>query len=379
MTDSSAPRIAIFLATSGHSGVDRAAKHLAPALARRGYRVDVVKIRRHGPYIEDKHPNLKLIEFRARHVFTAIPELIRYFLRRRPQVMLSDKDKVNRAALFARWITRSSTRLVVSFGTAVSIELDHRDWLDRTIQKFSMGRLYRFADQVIVTCEGVADDMSQYTGLPRHRIKAVASPVIHADVMNRAHPKPEHPWFSDPEVPVIVSCGELSIRKDQATLLRALARVNESRPVRLVLLGKGKQLEKLQTLSRELGIESQVQFLGYQDNPLSFMAHATLFAFSSRWEGLGFVIIEAMAVGTPVVSTDCPFGPRELLQDGSIGALVPVGDDEALAGAIAQALTTPTDPARLRAGAAPYEIEAATDAYLEAFALPRHWGSESSA
>jgi glycosyltransferase involved in cell wall biosynthesis len=139
-----------------------------------------------------------------------------------------------------------------------------------------------------------------------------------------------------------------------------------------MILGQGRARERLLALAAELGVAGDVDLPGFVPEPYAYMAHADLFAFTSRWEGLGFVIIEALAVGTPVAATDCPSGPREILQDGQIGPLVPVGDDAALAQAIMQTLDAPPPRGKLQAAARPYEIEASTDAYLEAMRLPRH-------
>jgi glycosyltransferase involved in cell wall biosynthesis len=374
----SAPRIACFFSTSGHSGVDRAAKHLIPALARRGYRVDLLKVRRHGPHLDAIPDGVTVVDLGSRHTYACVPALVRYLRRERPAVMLSDKDRVNRTALLAGLIARRlagvPTRLVFSSGTTISIDLATRGALERWVQRTSMGRLYPFADQVIVTSAGVADDMARYTGLARERIRVVPSPVVPASLFTEALARPDHPWLGRSDVPLILGAGELCGRKDFETLLRAFARVRAQCPCRLMILGQGRARERLLALASELGVAEDVALPGFVAEPYTFMAHADLFAFTSRWEGLGFVIIEALAVGTPVVSTDCPSGPREILQDGRIGPLVPVGDAVALAAAMLQTLDAPPPEALLRDAARPYEIEASTDAYLDAMRLPRWAG-----
>jgi glycosyltransferase involved in cell wall biosynthesis len=374
----SAPRIACFFSTSGHSGVDRAAKHLIPALARRGYRVDLLKVRRHGPHLDAIPDGVTVVDLGSRHTYACVPALVRYLRRERPAVMLSDKDRVNRTALLAGWIARRladvPTRLVFSSGTTISIDLATRGALERWVQRNSMGRLYPFADQVIVTSAGVADDMARYTGLARERIRVVPSPVVPASLFTEALARPDHPWLGRSDVPLILGAGELCGRKDFETLLRAFARVRAQCPCRLMILGQGRAHERLLALASELDVAEDVALPGFVPEPYTFMAHADLFAFTSRWEGLGFVIIEALAVGTPVVATDCPSGPREILQDGRIGHLVPVGDDAALAAAMLQTLDAPPPQALLRDAARPYEIEASTDAYLDAMRLPRWAG-----
>ncbi|SFM59430.1 Glycosyltransferase involved in cell wall bisynthesis [Ectothiorhodospira mobilis] len=370
------PRIACFFSTSGHSGVDRAAKQLIPALARRGYRVDLLKVRHHGPHLEAPHNRVTVVDLGSRHTYACLPALIRYLRRERPAVMLSDKDRVNRTALLASWIARwlfgVHTRLIFSSGTTISIDLATRSIIERWIQRNSMRHLYPFADQVIVTSAGVADDMAHYCGLAREKIRVVPSPVVTTSLFNKPLPCPDHPWLARSETPLILSAGELSKRKDFETLLRAFARVRAQRPCRLMILGQGKTRTDLLKLAAELGVSQDLELPGFVSEPYAFMAHADLFAFSSRWEGLGFVIIEALAVGTPVVATDCPSGPREILQNGRIGPLVPVGDDIAMAAAIMKTLDAPPPKELLREAARPYEVEVSTDAYLDAMQLPHN-------
>ncbi|BBL76228.1 glycosyltransferase [Methylomagnum ishizawai] len=366
------PKIAIFVATSGHSGVDRAMKHLIPALARRGYRVDLLKVQGHGPELGPVPEGVRVVDLGSRHTYGSLGAVVRYLRAERPAALLSDKDRVNRTALLARWLAGVETRLVLSSGTTISVDLAHRGAFERWLQRNSMGKLYRFADQVIVTCEDVADDMSAYTGLPRPSIRAVPSPVVPERLFTEPQPRPDHPWFAPGEPPVILGMGELGARKDFPTLLRAFARLRRELPCRLIILGRGKQQRALEALARELGVAGEVNLPGFQPNPYGFLAHAALFAFTSRWEGLGFALIEALALGTPAVSTQCPSGPREILGDGRYGRLVPVGDDAALAQAMLDTLRDPLPPERLREAARPYGIEHSATVYLEVLGLPPH-------
>lgn len=364
-------RIACFFSTSGHSGVDRAAKHLIPALARRGYRVDLLKVRRHGPELQEVPTGVEVIDLGSHHTYGCVPGIVRYLRRKQPQVLLSDKDRVNRTALFARLLAGVQTRLVFRSGTTISIDLATRGPFERWIQRNSIGKLYPYADRVIATNAGAAADMADYSGLARGHIQVVPSPVVPRSLFEVTLPRPDHPWFCNPSVPLILSAGALCARKDFETLIRAFARVHAQRPCRLMVLGRGDYRERLLSLAGELGIAEDFGLPGFVPEPYAYMAHADLFAFSSRWEGLGFVIIEALAVGTPVVATVCPSGPREILAGGRYGTLVPVGDDASLAEAISATLAVPLPGEELKRAALPYEIEASTDAYLEVMGLPR--------
>ena len=364
-------RIACFFSTSGHSGVDQAAKHLIPALARRGYRVDLLKVRYHGPELQEVPAGVEVIDLGSRHTYGCVPGIVRYLRRKRPVVMLSDKDRVNRTALFAQLLARVRTRLVFRSGTTISIDLATRSPLERWIQRNSMGKLYRLADNVIVNSWNVADDMAAYTGLPHHLINVVPNPAVPECLFEQEHARPDHAWFAPGEPPVLLGVGELGTRKDFETLIRAFALVRRQRPCRLVILGEGNQRDYLEGLIRELGLGAEAELPGFKPTPFSYMAHATVFVFTSLWEGNPLVLPEALCVGTPVVATDCPSGPREILSEGCYGPLVPLRDPVALAKAIVQTLNDPLPPKTLKEAARPFEIETATDAYLEAMGLPR--------
>ncbi|MGQ9659179.1 MAG: glycosyltransferase [Thermochromatium sp.] len=364
------PRIACLFSTSGHSGVDRLARHLLPALVRRGYRVDLLKVRKHGPHLEHCDPAPRIVDLGTTHTLLALPAVVRYLRRERPTVMLSDKDRVNRLALAARALAGTPTRLILRSGITISVDLASRGALERWVQRQSMRHLYRFADRVLVPSLGAADDMAAYTGLERARIRAVPSPVVPSPLFEASLPIPDHPWYAPEQPPLILSVGELCGRKDFATLLRAFARLRARRPARLMILGEGRHRERLLALAKSLGVEDDFALPGFVPQPYAYMAHAALFAFSSRWEGLPFAVVEALAVGTPVVSTDCPSGPREILDGGRYGPLVPVGDDVALAEAMRTTLADPLPRAMLQQAARRFEIETATSAYLDAMGLP---------
>ena len=178
-----------------------------------------------------------------------------------------------------------------------------------------------------------------------------------------AEPAP-HPWLAE-DAPVVLGAGRLHPQKDFATLLRAFARVRARTAARLVILGEGEERAALETLARELGIAADVALPGYTANPYAWLVRARVFALSSRWEGLANVLVEALACGTPVVSTRCP-GSTEVLGEGAHGRLVEVGDDEALADAIAATLESPADPEALRRRAGDFSLDRGVDGYLEA-------------
>jgi glycosyltransferase involved in cell wall biosynthesis len=186
--------------------------------------------------------------------------------------------------------------------------------------------------------KGVADDLALLIGLSRDRIDVIYNPVVSDNLLLKAQEPIDHPWFAAGEPPVILSVGRLSPQKDQAMLLRAFAKVRKSIPARLIILGDGDERAALEALARNLHIESDVAVPGFVENPFAYMNKSAVFALSSKYEGLPGVLIQAMACGCPVVSTNCPSGPAEILDGGKYGPLVPVGDEDAMAAALRQKL-----------------------------------------
>lgn len=194
--------------------------------------------------------------------------------------------------------------------------------------------VYPWADSVVAVSQGVADDLVRTLGIDATRVKVIYNPVVDETLFDKAKQPLEHPWFKQGEPPVVLAVGRLTEQKDFETLIRAFAVVRAKRVVRLLILGEGELRFQLETLVNQLGLKDDVALPGFVANPFGYMARASVFVLSSRWEGLPTVLLEAMACGAQVVSTDCPSGPREILEDGKWGLLVPVENVSTLAQAI---------------------------------------------
>ena len=172
-----------------------------------------------------------------------------------------------------------------------------------------MKHFYPWADYIIGNSQGVADDLSQVTGLPRQRIKILYNPVVTPEVREKALALLDHPWFEPGQPPVVLAVGRLTKQKDFPSLIRAFAQVLPKRPARLLILGEGVDRPMLEELVEQLGLQDHVSIPGFVENPYAYMSRASLYVLSSRWEGLPTVLIEALYCGLPIVATDCPSGP----------------------------------------------------------------------
>lgn len=365
MKNSNLPaKIAIYATTSGHSGVDKIFSNLIPGLAQDGYHVDLLRVKNHGPYLNEDKSGINIIQLGCSHAATSLIPLTRYLNKNKPNVLLTDKDKVNRTAILARALAKSKTRLVLRLGTTVSVNLQNKGLLQRWLQFLSIHYLYCLADNIIVPSQGVALDLAQFSKLSLDKIKVVPSPIITDNMLAQAQEEVGHPWLKDKKVPVLLGVGELSARKDYQTLIKALALLRTKLDCRLIILGEGTQRQALQNLAKEMKVDDILDLPGFATNPYAYMAKADLFVHCSRWEGMPVSLIEAMGLGVPVVSTDCPSGPSEILQNGKLGGLAKVNDHIDLAKKIVFTLLNPLKPEQLQAAVTDYTLTNSLQKYI---------------
>jgi glycosyltransferase involved in cell wall biosynthesis len=402
-------RIALFIHGLSGGGVQRSTINLATEFMRRDHEVDLVVGTDHGPSRATVPAGVRVVPLQRRSrfdylplVMRAEPELRRLFLKpvvlpllpqkamfylpalteylelRQPDLLISADTYCNLVAIWARRLSRAATTMIVSERNALSVQLERPErrhaWRWRHVPPL-LGALYPRADGIVAVSDGVANDLATRCGIPRDRIATIYNPIHTGDELERrAADVSDHPWLTPGQPPVVLGVGRLVKPKDFSTLIRAFAMVREQQEARLLILGEEPQRgerARLQALARSLGVGPSVQFPGYVENPYPFYRCAGVFVLSSYREGLGNVIIEALSCGCPVVSTDCPYGPAEILEDGTYGRLVPVGDAKAMADAITATLASPPPASHLRARGATFTVERAASAYLALAGLER--------
>jgi len=266
---------------------------------------------------------LPLLMGPAPRMLSHLPGLVRHLREERPDALLAAGTQSNLAALWARRFRGISTAIVVSERNTMSVVARRGRHGFRRAYPALARRAYPRADAIVAVSDGVASDLSRVTGIPRERILAIDNPVVSAALIEKSKAWPGHAWMAPGGPPVVLAAGRLHRQKDFPTLLRAFARVRALRPARLVILGEGAERRKLERLVRRLRVQADVVLPGFVENPYAWMARAAVFALSSAWEGFGNVLVEALACGCPVVSTDCPSGPAEILEQGALGPLYP--------------------------------------------------------
>lgn len=394
--------IALFIHGLSGGGVQRSTMNLAAEFLRRGHRVDLVVGTAAGSASALVPPTARLVPLQRRgrlsylplawraepqsrrllmkpvllplipqKALFYLPALVDYLASHRPDVLISADTYCNLVAIWARRLSGVATRIIASEHNTLSVQLQRperrRAWRWRHAPEL-IGHVYRRADAIVTVSRGVGDDLARLCGLPRDHITTIYNPVHFGPELDRLASAPlEAGLLPAGDAPIVLGVGRLVGPKDFATLIRAFALVRARRPARLVILGeeqKHGERARLLALAGSLGVADDVHLPGHVANPYRFFARAAVFVLSSYREGLGNVVIEALACGCPVVSTDCPFGPAEILEDGKYGWLVRIGDPEGMAAAIEATLGAPPRSEFLRARGGAFSAERAASAYL---------------
>ncbi|MDT0619874.1 glycosyltransferase [Salinisphaera sp. P385] len=336
-------RIGIVIYSLAGAGAERVSVNLAHEFVAAGHAVDFVLAQGEGELMGEVPPGSGVHVARSGGARAWRAAIAHYVDTQAPDVLLAMMEGAGVLSLQAAR-GRSVPVYVVSH-IHFSRHCRHASrWKERWLMPLAARWYLRGAAGVIGVSQGVSEDIRRAAGLKREKVHTIYNPILTEDFYRKAAEPVDHPWFEpDRGSLTVVTVGRLTAQKDHDTLLRAISEVNRQRPVRLVVLGQGERREELEALARELGIGEIVEFAGFDPNPYRYIAAADVFALSSRWEGFGNVLVEALACGTGVVSTDCPSGPSEVLGEGEYGELVPVGDSSALARSIVAAASRPAE------------------------------------
>lgn len=328
------------------AGAERNVINLVNYFNKTRYRVSVVAGRIEGDFGNQLRKDVELINFNVSCLLFLFFALVRYLRREKPDILVSALPHVNTISMMAKVFSRVPTKIILTEHTIFSlIPQTARTFYRKIVAKFILPHFMRFfyplADSIVCVSRGVAEDLSKVIG-PLDKIRIIHNPVIDKDIYFLSkEPLGEDFLLFNKDVPTIIAAGRLVKAKDHSNLLRALKIVLGKRLVRLVILGEGPEEKNLKNYASELKISQYVHFLGFKSNPYKYMVNSSVFVMSSIREGFGNAIVEAMALGRPVIATDCG-GPREIIEDGKNGILIPAGNEKFLADAILNILNNPS-------------------------------------
>ncbi len=358
------------MTSSYTGGIGRNLANLSNALFRFGYRVDILVDRESFPYAGDTAEGVNIRHLKTSHRIGGVFHLLCYFLKYKPQIVLTPFVQLTLLAVRTRRLFRVPVKIFANIHSVYSIDFASLDERKRKKRVDDMRRYYPQCEGLIAVSDGAALDFSQFTGIPDENILRIYNPVVTEDLRVRSLSPPEHPWFQAHQPPVLVGIGRLVENKNFHHLIEAFDLLRKKVDCRLVLIGDGPARSELESRAEKSPFKQDILFLGRQGNPFPFLKNASVMVLASSYEGLSNTLIEALALGTPVVSTDCPFGPREILEGGRFGELVPVNDVKALSETIKKTLRNPIDPSILVDSAERFRDTDIARSYLSAFGLP---------
>ena len=328
-------RIAIVAPMKAWGGIESTIVPLCDEFVDQGLIVDLLLPRGgEAPYPEKLNRQVNVVDLNSGSKIATAFKMVAYIRQEEPDAILAAKDHSIKSALLARRFCRHKPRVVAKLTNHQSTILRRR--LKRILAFWA----YPYADRFVAVSEGVKEDFVETFGVDRSRISVIYNPVITRDFPSRAAARLENDR-SEVQVPLIIAAGRLAWQKGFDVLVDAFWQFRKSRDGKLIILGEGAERAVIEAQIEKRGLTGDVELRGYVADPVPWMARASLFVLSSRHEGLGNVLVEALAAGAPVVSTDCPSGPREILEDGKLGQLVPVDDVEALADAMERTINHP--------------------------------------
>jgi glycosyltransferase involved in cell wall biosynthesis len=342
-------RIALFHPCLMAGGIQRVFVNLARGFVERGLAVDMVQATPDDEFRHAVPEGVRLIDLNASRALSSLFPLVRYMWRERPQVVISGATQTNIVAVWAKCLVRIPVKVVLTEHNIISAISADAPMMRTRLTPFLVRRFYPWADELIAVSQGSAGDLKRTLANPNREIQVIYNPIVGPEFWQRAAVPLSDSRIEADSRPMVIAVGRLHYHKDYPTLLRAFSILRHSTDARLVFLGDGEERTALETLTHDLGLKSSVSFLGNITNPLPYMKVAKVLALSSVVEALPTVLIEALAMNLPIVATDCPTGPREILCDGAYGALVPVGDSERMAESlfgVLRAVNAPVIPQR---------------------------------
>jgi glycosyltransferase involved in cell wall biosynthesis len=350
------------------AGVALAQRRFAMALAGQGHEVDfIIGYKEEG--LEVPHtPGPNMIVWNAQGVRHMLRPIMRYLTKARPDVVFSAEDHLNGAVMFAAMLTRSRAKISGSSRVPPSDSYSNRPFSKGWFRKLAMRAVMRRANAL--TC--VSKDMVEAyrTYFPKGPHQAVYNIIADATASVRAAQPVDHEWFIQRDAPLVVSAGTLTGRKNYRMLINAVGELKKrGRFVRLAIFGEGYRRPELEALIAKHGIGDRTWMPGKVGNPLAYFARADVIALSSYAEGLPNVLVEGMVCGCTPVATNCPTGPREVIEEGHVGHLVAIDDVASMAGAIEAALARPASRDELDRATAPFREQAVIERHFALLGL----------
>jgi len=329
-----------FFVPSLDGGVGKVTAALALGMHEKNIHVEVWSASGPGGYSKELGQTLTMCHLGTGSVRSSFIPLIKMLRKQKPKIVFGASFHANCILILASRFIKQRPQIIIAEHTSLEVALKELSFFKRILMTALIRLLYPIANAHIAVSEGVAKGIAKYGGVNISGVSVISNPVVSDELFEKSKQAVSHPFFELDE-PTILTVGRLSKEKDYSTLLTAFALANKEIPSRLIILGEGSERDNLEKMMCNLNIKDRVSIQGHKDNPYPYFVHSDVFVLSSTREGLPTVLIEALALGMKIVSTDCPSGPREILENGLYGTLVPIKDAVSLAHGIIDAIHSP--------------------------------------
>lgn len=333
MYKNSKKTIAFFAPNLVGGGAERIISILASHFSETGFQVDLLLTQVSGPYLHDLSPKVNIIDLQSSKALTSLPKLIKYLRSKRPHILFTSHMHCSTVAIWATKLSGVSTKIIVRQPTLLNLSYEKTQISSRIKKNVFVASSF-LADKIIVTSEAMLRDFKKVAKIPKNKFQIIHNPIPIQAIIESSKEPLDHPWFQPGKPPVIIAVGRLVDVKDFYTLIKAFSIVEKKSPSHLVILGEGPLRSKLTSLISSLGLNDKVFMPGFVSNPYKYMKKSKVFVLSSLREGFPNSMVEAMACGIPIISTQGDGGVEEILENGVWGQLVPVRNEELLANAI---------------------------------------------
>ena len=346
--------LSILIPSFEKGGIERSILRISKEMCNLGWKIDLLVI--------DINPDMKnlidgpeIIYLSKRNFFRLfrfiIPRsiyfniasfwgLIRYLKKEQPNSLMTARNAP--LGVLVKFFLKIRTQIIIREPLNISSMLKDKSVLIRSFNFMIKKFVYKYSDKVIAISDGVAQDLIKNFNLSPNKVRVIYNPSADPEIKNLSNENVTHPWFQI-DIPIIIGIGRLAYQKDFSTLIKAFSILRKEKDCKLIIIGEGSERSKIESLISKENLKDDIELMGFQVNPWKYLSKSNLFVLSSLWEGFGNVIVESMYLGTPVISTDCPSGPREILKNGDLGILVPPADPELLSTEILNFLNFPNE------------------------------------
>ncbi|WP_170972321.1 glycosyltransferase [Natronorubrum halophilum] len=356
--------VCLFVSSLNGGGAHKMMVHIAEGLYKRGYNVDIVLVKKEGAFLDIVPDHIQVVNLNSKRILTSLPKLVRYLNENQPAALLATPTSTTIISVWAGMIAQTDTKIVLRVPVCLSKTTFYNSpkSIEHKALPYLIRWFYPFSDKLVAISYGVGEDLKKTFNFDDANIKVIHNPSINNETFSLKC-EPVDCNFFEFSGPIFLGVGRLTEQKDFSTLVRAFDKVNEVKESRLIILGEGEKRNEIENLISKRGLESHVLMPGFVQNPYPYMRRSDIFVLSSAWEGFGNVLVEAMACGTAVVSTNCESGPSEILNGGEYGPLVPVGDEDRMAEEMIETLSNPIESSMLIERAQDFHVDNIVDEY----------------